>query len=370
MSTSISIANSEYGPFGGGIQGQVLSDSLVTHRQLDTLTEQAGSGLIADTYAGLGNGAATALAVQPALTSLQTWQTDISAATGPMQVSQTALTQISAIASGFYAQIDTLNGLNPSAVDSVAASARDALRQMAGLLDETDAGVYVFAGQDSANPPVPNPDGILNSGYFTQIQQAVASLVTNGGGATIAATMTIATSNAAGTSPFSGALSQPATSLAGLRPTIATGAGQHAPVGILASANADVASVGSSTSGSYMRDIMRALATLGSLSSSQVGATGFSQLVADTGASLGGAITALNQDAGVLGDRQTQLQTRSSMISSTTLALQAQLSGAQSVDMATTLSQLTQTQTRLQASYQLIATLQSLSLVKFLPAGG
>jgi hypothetical protein len=36
--------------------------------------------------------------------------------------------------------------------------------------------------------------------------------------------------------------------------------------------------------------------------------------------------------------------------------------------MAQTLSALTQTQTQLQASYQLIAGVQAMSLVKFLPA--
>jgi flagellar hook-associated protein 3 FlgL len=49
-------------------------------------------------------------------------------------------------------------------------------------------------------------------------------------------------------------------------------------------------------------------------------------------------------------------------------ALQSQLPDAQDVDMASTLSQLTQTQTQLQASYHLIADSQSLSLVSYLAA--
>ena len=50
-----------------------------------------------------------------------------------------------------------MQGVNTSAVDTIAASARDALGQVAGLLDTQDGGVYVFAGQDTANPPVPDP---------------------------------------------------------------------------------------------------------------------------------------------------------------------------------------------------------------------
>jgi len=45
-----------------------------------------------------------------------------------------------------------------------------------------------------------------------------------------------------------------------------------------------------------------------------------------------------------------------------------QVSAVQDVDMATTLSNLTATQTQLQASYRLISGASTLSLVSFLPA--
>ena len=117
-----------------------------------------------------------------------------------------------------------------------------------------------------------------------------------------------------------------------------------------------------------MRDVLRGLATLGALSSTQVNDTGFATLVQDTYTSLGGAITALNQDAGVLGDTQSQLQSQTQASTDTVTALQSQLSGAQDVNMAATISQLTQTQTQLQASYRVIADSQSLSLVTYLAA--
>ncbi len=358
----------EYGAFGGGLTGLLLTDNAAVKQHLETLTEQAGDGLIAQTYAGLGSGTGTALTLQPDIAHQQVWQNDIAAVTGQMTVAQTALAQISSIASTFYADTDNLNGLNPSETDSIASDAQGALQQVAGLLDSTDGTQYVFAGQDSENAPVPNSDGILTSGFYTQIQTAVAGLAGNGGAATIAATLATASSNAAGTSPFSQALSQSGAALSALSSSVSTGDGQQVQVGILASGNASVTSTGTSTTGSYMRDIMRALATLGSLSSSQASTSGYAQVVADTRTSLGNAITALNQDAGVMGDQQAQLQTQSTTLSDTATALQTQLSGAEDVDMTKTLSQLTQTQTQLQASYQLIAGLQSLSLAKFLPA--
>lgn len=346
-----------------GLLGRLIGNSREVYDRLQTLTAQAGSGRIADAFSGLAAGGMTSLTVAPALARQQAWVGNINAASARMQVAQTALSAISDIASSFYASTSTLNGLNPGNVDSLAAGARDALRQVAGLLDARDGDVYVFAGQDSATPPVPDPDGIISSSYMGQIQAAVGALAGSGAAATLTATMATATSNAAGTSPFSAQVSGTG---AALRPTVQVGEGQFVATGIVAGTNGDVASTGASTSGSYIRDIMRGLATLGSLTSGQIGAGGFAALVADTRAALGGAIGALNADAGVMGDRQTRMQTDKTTMASVTIALQSQMSAATDVDMATTLSQMSRVQTQLQASYQLIASIQSLSLVKYL----
>jgi flagellar hook-associated protein 3 FlgL len=137
---------------------------------------------------------------------------------------------------------------------------------------------------------------------------------------------------------------------------------------MLASANSAVQSTGTSTTGSYMRDLMRSLATLGSLSSSQINDPNFAALVQDTRTSLNGAITAMATDVGVMGDRQSGLTTTQTQLSDTATALTGQVSNVQDVDMAKTLSDLAQTNTQLQASYQLLATENGLSLAKFLPA--
>jgi flagellin-like hook-associated protein FlgL len=274
------------------------------------------------------------------------------------------MTAISQIASSFYAQIPNLNDLDAAEVDAIAANARGALVQVAGLLDTKVGDIYVFAGQDTANPPVPKPDQIGASGFATQIAAAVATLNSNGAAATAAATLAVATSNAAGTSPFSAYASQPASGLA--RPTVEVGEGQRLPVGLLASANADATSSPGSTTGSYMRDLMRPLATIGSLTSGQAGTAAFDGLVADTRTSLEGAISAMGTDTGVLGDRQTALQAMRATLDATVTALTGQISNAEDVDMTKALSQLTETQTQLQASYKLIATLKDLSLANFL----
>ncbi len=361
-------AISPTGQSDAGWISSLISDAAAVRQRLETLTNQVGSGLVGTTYAGLGSGAAVSLNLNPEIASLQTWQTNINQATGTMGVTQTAMTQLQSIAQSFAAQLNTLSNLSPSNVDVVAAAARAALSQVAGLLDTTDGNTYVFGGADSTNPPVPNPDQILTSGFYTQINSAVGNLGSNGAAATAAATLATAASNAAGTSPFSSYMSQPAATLQADTPVVQVGQGQTVQIGLLASANSTVTSAGSSTTGSYMRDLLRALATIGSLSSSQVGDSGFQGLVQDTSASLQGAVSAMAEDAGVLGNTQTALTATQTQLSDTATALTAQVSGAQNVDMAQTLSNLTLVQTQMQASYQVIAGMSALSLVKFLPA--
>jgi flagellin-like hook-associated protein FlgL len=273
------------------------------------------------------------------------------------------MTQVQQIATNFVQEMPSLNALDPSNVDTIAADAQDALKQVAELLNTQDGGIYIFGGQDSSNPPVPDGDNILSSGFYTQINAAVGQLSTNGATATTATTLQVAESNTTGTTPFSDYLSQPGAAAQ----VVETGSGSTTQIGILANTNAAVTSTGSSTTGSYMRDLMRALATIGSMSSSQVSDPNFSALVQDTTSSLNGVVSAMDSDVGVMGDRQTALTTLSTTLSTTSTALTGQISAAQDVDMAATLSKLTSVQTQLQASYKLITSANSLSLVNFLP---
>jgi flagellar hook-associated protein 3 FlgL len=302
------------GPSDYGMLGKLIANASSVKQKLDTLTNQASTGLIGDTYAGLGTGASISLDLRPQMANVQTWQNNVDASTGRMAVTQSAMANTESIAASFYAQLNTVEGVNASAVDSIAASARDALSQVASQLDTQNGGVYVFAGQDTANPPVPDPDKIVTSGFYMQINAAVGGLAGNAA-AVARETYNVAMSNAAGTSPFSTNSSQSAAILRGQLPTVQVGQGNTETIGLLASANAmiPVSPTGTSaippdpgpplvpappvSTGSYMRDVLRALATIGSLSSSQVNYSGFQDLVQDTRISMSGAITAMAQDS-------------------------------------------------------------------------
>lgn len=357
------------GMSGFGIAGRLVADSAQVRGRMDTLLRQASTGRAGNTFAQLGSTASASLSLRPNLARLEAYQANIDAAAGRMELTQSTLKQIGDIASRFRAQTINLNGLSRSEVDTIAGSARDALKQVAGLLNTRDGSVYIFAGQDGAAAPVPSGDAIGTSGFVTSIATAVAAFGTAGGAATIAATLAIGGSNAAGTSPFSPNLSQPASLLVGARTSVRIGDGVAVPTGVLASTNADIASTGPATTGSYIRDVLRGLATLGALSGNQVSAPGFGEVVADVRTSLADAVSALAADAGVLGDRQSALAATQATLTDMATAIQTQISDAEDVDMASTLSRLSAVQSQLQASYQLIASLQSMSLARYLGGG-
>lgn len=355
-------------PADYGMMTSLIADNTAIKTKLDQLTTQISSGLVGDTYAALGDNAGVSLNLTPQIATLQTWQDNINQAAGSMQVTQTALTQLQQIAANFVAQTANLEGSDAAEVDSVAANARQALVQVADLLDTQNGNTYVFAGADSANPPVPDPSNILSSGFFTQINTQVTQLGAQGAATTVANTLAIAGSNTTGTSPFSAYLSQPATSLQA--PAIQIGQGQTATVGLLASANLAADSTPTATStGSYMRDLMMALATIGSMSSGQTTDADFTTLVQDTNATLTGAVNAMAEDAGVLGNTQSDLTASQTTMADTATALTTQVSNVQDVDVAQAMTSLMLVQTQLQASYQVIAGMSGLSLAKFLPVG-
>ena len=356
---------------GAGTLQQLIAQAAATKSRLDQLTAQASSGYVATTYAGVdaasGGAGATqsSLALGSQIAGLTSTVSNINAATGRMGVQQTALANISSIATGVMSALQSADPTNPQSLAVVARSAQQALVQVANMLDTKDGNVYVFGGQNSSEPPVPNPNAINSAGFATQIADAVASLATNGASATSATILAIGQSNILGTTPFATALgANPAL------PQVALGNGTTATIGIAANTNGFVTSSASSngagTTGSYMRDILTTIASVASLGTGSMNAASYTNFAQSTAATLGNAIDTLNQDAGVLGNTQSAMTAQATGLQQTINGMTTQQAGYNQVNMATTLSDLSAVQTQLQASYQLIAAMKTMSLTQYI----
>lgn len=345
---------------GAGLFGLAGFNAARTRAEIASLGAQAGTGYLAPDFAGLGAGARQALDLSAALAGDTALGQSLTGVASLQLVAQTALSQIQGIASRFAATATTLI-TTPGAAGTVAAQAKDALAQLARLLDTQYGDTYVFAGQDSRTPPVPNPDQIGTSAFFTAIQGAVAGLATNGAAATAAQTLTIASPG--GISPFAAGLEA-----AGTQAVADLGGGATLRLAPLATANADAVSTGTGTTstGSYTRDLLRGLASLAALTPAQGSDSNFVPFVQDIVTGLRGAGVALGTDIGALGSRQGVVAARQDELSSSSTALKSQLGGLQDADLAQVSAQLSAAQTRLQASYQILASLKTLSLTNFL----
>lgn len=307
----------------------LVDNSTVLRNQLAHVQEQVASGLVSDTYSGLGNAARTSLDLSPQLQHLATWQANVDSATGRLDVTQSALTAINAIATRFYADANGLNVNDPTAVGTLAQEANTALQQVADLVNSKSGGVYVFAGTDTGNAPLPSTDPSVLS----------------------AALLASTTSQA----PFSSTLTSTV-------PQVQVGNDQWVKVGLLANANTLAVSQ-PPTTGSYIRDILTSLANIAGLGSA---GTSTPSVAAAAAAQLSGAITALGTEQGALGNIQSSLTNQQTELGNVSAALTKQLVKVQYVDPATAITQASALQTQLQASYQIIAKSQSLSLANYI----
>jgi flagellar hook-associated protein 3 FlgL len=344
-----------------GILGQLASNSVTQQARLSQLTEQSSTGLVAQTFGGLGSTAHLSLNLNPQLSAIDAYTQNITALTPGLTVTSQVLTQLQQIATTFYSGTVNMTGQTSQEVDAMAEQANSALSQVQGLLNSKVGDSYIFAGQDSSNEPV--PDTQFNA-YVQGIQNAVTGNLSTTGSATIAATLSAATTG----SPFS-------TTLGTTQQSVGVGFGVTAKVGIVAGTNAYATSSEAGSTGSYVRDLIRSLATISALSStdatsaSPTGAS-FTALVADTRTNLGNEITDIGNENAGLGAAQQVLTSDQTALTDTKQAVTSQLSSVQNVDAAATATALTQAQTQMEMSYKLIASMQQMSLVQYLPASG
>lgn len=340
-----------------GLLQQLIADSSATSRKLATLTSQSETGYVASTYAGLeatqpGSSDRT-LSLAPQLDLLNNTISNLKTASGQIAVQQSAITTISDIASKALSQFATVSNLTPQGLTTAAATARNAVVQIANLLNSQDGNRYIFAGQSSQTQPISTPNAFLTSSFFTSIQTAAG---------TLSAASVFAAATLPANSPFAASL----TANAGAPKVVGT-SGMIFTTGIVANTNAFIGpSTGSDTTGSYMKDILANLSAIGGLNASQIQNPGFSTFASAITSSLGNAINTMAQDAGALGNTQSLIATQATNLQTTSNALQNQLAAADQVNMTATLSQLSATQTQLQASYQLIASMKTMTLTQYI----
>jgi len=341
-----------------GLLAQLVADNTATQTQLDKLTQQSASGQVADTYGGLGNTAYVSIDLRPQMAQVTAWQQNITTATTQLDTTQSVLGQLESIASTFSSDALGADMTTSTGATALAAQARDALQQVAGLLNTQSNGQYDFAGTDSANPPI----STANLATFTNAAGAqVSGLGTSAGSTALVDSLVTLATTADFAYPGSSASDTTPTAL--LTPT---GQGQNVATAFVAGQNSYATQSGSGTTGSYVRDLIAGLAGLAGLSSTTANESTLQSYGSAVSQLLQGAATAITTEEAGFGQVQSDLTTQSTGLSDTLTSLTTQVSSVENVNMTATATALSQVQTQLQASYQLIAGLKSLSLTDYL----
>ncbi len=347
---------------GFGIMSTLLRGVDKLNAQNDALTAELSSGVVSDSFAGLGDQAYEAISLQPQISATNAWQANVTQTQTRLQATQNALTSITSIAGSLQSTLLSLQGdASTEAISTASTQARQQLTQLTSLLNTQSGGSYVFAGTASDQAPVGVSD-LASSTLVSGIASAVSQVASTGAAATEAATLAAASDNGAANSVFSAQLSTTAEAARELVPQVQVGHDQFAAAGIVATQGG---AAGPTSTGSAIRDLIRSLATVAGLSGAG-GGDGLQSLIADTSSQMSGVTQGLAGLTAVVGVLQDASASASSNLSDMSDALQSQLGATKDSDPTTTRTQQVAVQNQLTASYTLIADMKTLDLAQYL----
>ncbi len=352
---------------GYGIMPTLMRNIDKLNTQNDALTVQS-SGVLSNSYAGLGGQADAAISLEPQISATTAWQGNVGQTQTKLSVTQTALQSISSIATSLQTTLISLQSTSSStAISTASAAALQQLTALTSLLNTKSGDSYVFAGQASDQAPVQYPD-LAKTPLVSGIVAAVALVgpaTTTGAVSALAteqATLASMSFTAATGTVFSGQLSDATVSPAALVPQIQIGQNATIATGIVATQDG----AGSAT-GSAIRDLIRSLATVAGLSGvADNGGVDFHALISYTSSQMTAVTQGLSGMTASVGLLQDNAATLGSNLSDMKDALTSQLGDAKESDPVTTRTQQVAVQNQITASYTLIADMRNLNLAQYL----
>ncbi|MBY0337291.1 MAG: hypothetical protein K2X11_11800 [Acetobacteraceae bacterium] len=335
--------------------------------QLGEQSAQSASGRRTTSFAGLGEDARRSVDLRAELARREVLSRSAAMGEGRAAHTQTLLSRLTDIAKDMGASAGTLLGLNADNASIVAASARSALSEVRGLLNERYQGEAVFGGGNPDDVPVPAE--FDTSGMFTQIGSAIATMAP-GTGAVVRNTLRgIGASDAAGVTPFSTHATNAATgAIPDPRRSVPVEDGVAVPIGLYPNRNAGIpASTDADSTGSWARDIVTGLAVVAQLDKApDTRSADFRQLVQGAIGLLRAGMNGAARESGALGDAESRLADARRRNDEVSAQVETQIGRVEDVDLAKVVAEMQATRTQLEASYRSLSMLSDLSLTRFL----
>jgi flagellar hook-associated protein 3 FlgL len=300
-------------------QSQILLGQVQTaENNLAQTEQQVASGYVSSTYGGIGDQTSMLVAAQTQVNAATAYANAAQNAANQVNVQDTQLTQLAAIASQW--QQDITNAVATNNGSSLMTQAQDLYDQATQILNAQDSsGNYIYGGGNNNTPPV----APANLAALQALPSASAAF-TNG--------------------------NQPQ--------TVLVGAGQTVQIGVLASSVGtgflqslqDVANFNAGANGNFG-------ATLNSTQAN---------FLSGEIANARNAAQSINDTTGTNGETYQQLQAVVTNQQSLTTVYTGFVSDIQDVNMATASANLSLNQTALQAGLEMTAQLNGISLLNYL----
>lgn len=367
MSTSV-------GQFGNSGASLILNAGIqkLAQAQTQIAWQTSNNGIIASNYADLGPTRSTALNLAPKISQVAAWQQNITQAQSSLQITANALQQIATMAQNLSTNLLSMSGTTGStetATTSYAEQAKSALGDLSSLLNTSDGTSYVFAGSASNEKPVSGNTPLEQSTLAASIASQMSSL-TSSNAADVLGNMTTATN--ADTNIFSKTLTPSSPSATdnlnqanSLQKSTFISSGSTTQIGVVAT-QGNSSDVSDTSTGSPIKDLMRNLMAVSSMSGMSSSTPGYSDIVQQMHSSLTSTITQIVNMETTIGTQQNALSARASLLTSMQTSLQTQLANARSVDIAQVAVNSQDVNNSLKASYMLIADMKDMSLANYL----
>lgn len=355
---------------------RMLNDTVRLQRQQTTLNGQASSGKVGTAIGDLGVEARRSLNIRSVTDQLETYKENISGVQLYASVMDTAMSKMGDLLNDLRNEYSKMSSdLSTNGTSAVPDTTflnelgKRGMEELQNLLNTKVEGRYVFAGNDIHNPPVPDVNGL-----YAAFQ---AEMTTNLPGATTAAQQTDIITN------LKSYVGLPNTTLASV-PVVTNppqaylggagtsglyGASLQQSGGATMIARVDVdrqISYGLRADAPVFQDMFRALATAATITCPPGNVAGYKAVLSDGFNATLSSITGVSNEVGKLGLTRKEIEDLNQKHDSVTTSLKLALGDVEDVDMAVVATKLQQNSTALEATYKIIASTKSLSLVNFL----
>ncbi len=161
----------------GSITAATLAAQNNMFTQLNTLSQQLGTGEAAQTYSGLGSQAGLALELNAQLSAIGGYSSTATSVGTTLSIAQSVLGQLASVSNSVAQSISQQGAftLDNNGQTSVQESAASYLDQIISLLNTQVGGNYLFSGSATNEPSVASTDEILNgNGTQAGLTQVIA----------------------------------------------------------------------------------------------------------------------------------------------------------------------------------------------------